>query len=48
MLHWIKDNPQWIGIFCYTILEHYLGSSKKVSSNSLIALIWNIIRRRKL
>lgn len=47
IVQWIKDNPQWVGILLYSILECALGKSKKVKSNSLIELIWNIIVRRK-
>lgn len=47
ILQWIERNPEWIAIFLYSLLEAYLGKSKKIGSNSLIELIWNIIRRRK-
>lgn len=51
MLHniivWVEKNPEWIAIFTYTLLEHWLGKTQKVKSNSLIELIWNIFRRRK-
>jgi hypothetical protein len=43
----LAKNPQWLAFFLYSLFEHFLGKSKKVESNSLIALVWNIIRRRK-
>lgn len=50
--HFIISNPEWCAIFISTlVLELWIGKSKKVSSNSTLELVFNIIisifRRRK-
>jgi hypothetical protein len=47
MLQWVKDNPQWVAIFAFSLVECFLGRTKKTRSNSIIELIWNILLRRK-
>lgn len=48
MLHWIKENPQWVAIFLYTLFECAIGKIKSLRSNSLIELVLNFVLRRKL
>lgn len=47
MLEWIENNPEWVAIFVATLIaELFLGKSRKVRSNSILELIWNIFRRK--
>lgn len=46
---WVMNNPEWIAIFTATLIaELAIGKTKKLESNSIIGLIFNIILRRKL
>jgi hypothetical protein len=44
ILKWIEDHPQWVGIFLYSILEAWLGRTKKINASSVIEVIFNLIR----
>lgn len=44
ILKWIEDHPQWIAIFFYSILEAWLGRTKKVKASSVLEIIFNMVR----
>lgn len=40
-------DPTWIALFLLTVLDYFLGKTKKVESNSILELIFKIFVRRK-
>jgi hypothetical protein len=40
-------DPTWAAIFLLTVLDYFLGKTKKVESNSILELILKVFMRRK-
>lgn len=46
MIHFFKENPEWVAIFLYSLWEHWIGHTKKIKANSTLGLIGSILTSR--
>lgn len=44
----IKNNPEWVAIFLFTIFEAWLGRTDKVKSNSTLDVIFRVLFKNRL
>jgi hypothetical protein len=41
-------DPIWLALFLVTVLDYFIGKTKKTQSNSIIELVIKFLLRRKL